>query len=149
MSKRGIPRPAIPTKTTNPARTRVSSEQQQREKRQKTSSEVPPPSSSLPTEPEDSRAPIEKGVTAEPQIDLTDPPTEYVSRREFSPSYTMPDGRVLLLNDSVKEEPNLAVTLLRGLALPRDFDQVPIDLLLGLGEMCSHLVQVCLLSWLL
>lgn len=57
----------------------------------------------------------------------------------------MPDGRVLLLNDFVKEEPNLAVTLLRGLALPRDYEQVPTDLLPGLGEMCSHLVQVCLL----
>ncbi|KAG5516532.1 hypothetical protein RHGRI_037293 [Rhododendron griersonianum] len=53
----------------------------------------------------------------------------------------MADGRVLLLKDSVKEEPNLAVTLLRGLALPRDYDQVPTDLLPGLGEMCSHLVQ--------
>ncbi|KAG5516533.1 hypothetical protein RHGRI_037293 [Rhododendron griersonianum] len=46
----------------------------------------------------------------------------------------MADGRVLLLKDSVKEEPNLAVTLLRGLALPRDYDQVPTDLLPGLGE---------------
>ncbi|KAF7116205.1 hypothetical protein RHSIM_RhsimUnG0034200 [Rhododendron simsii] len=53
----------------------------------------------------------------------------------------MPNGRVLLLNDSVKEEPNLAVTLLKGLALPRDYDQVPTDLLPGLGEMCFHLVQ--------
>ncbi|KAG5528310.1 hypothetical protein RHGRI_029098 [Rhododendron griersonianum] len=53
----------------------------------------------------------------------------------------MADGRVLLLKDSVKEEPNLAVTLLRGLALPRDYDQVPTDLFPGLGEMCSHLVQ--------
>lgn len=71
--------------------------------------------------------------------------TEAVVRREFSPSYTMPDGRVLLLNDSMKEEPNLAVTLLRGLALPKDYDQVPTELLPGLGEMCSHLVQVSLL----
>lgn len=46
-----------------------------------------------------------------------------------------------MLKDSVKEEPNLAVTLLRGLALPRDYDQVPTDLLPSLGEMCSHLVQ--------
>lgn len=58
----------------------------------------------------------------------------------------MPDGRVLLFNDSVKEEPNLAVTLLKGLALPRDYDQVPTDLIPGLGEMCSHLVQVNLFT---
>ncbi|KAF7153171.1 hypothetical protein RHSIM_Rhsim01G0167400 [Rhododendron simsii] len=35
----------------------------------------------------------------------------------------------------------LAVTLLRGLALPRVVDQVPANLIPGLGEMCSHLVQ--------
>ncbi|KAF7148248.1 hypothetical protein RHSIM_Rhsim03G0035300 [Rhododendron simsii] len=77
----------------------------------------------------------------EPHIDLTDPATESAILRQFSPSYTMPDGRVLLVKDLVKEEPNLAVTLLRGLALPRDYDQVPTDLMPGLGEMCSHLVQ--------
>ncbi|KAG5524682.1 hypothetical protein RHGRI_031382 [Rhododendron griersonianum] len=53
----------------------------------------------------------------------------------------MVDGRVLMLKDSVKEEPNLAVTLLRGLALPRDCDQLPTELIPGLGDMCSHLVQ--------
>ncbi|KAE9452821.1 hypothetical protein C3L33_15271, partial [Rhododendron williamsianum] len=85
--------------------------------------------------------PKEKELIANPHVDLTDPETEAAIRRQFSPSYTMPDGRVLLLNDSVKEEPNLAVTLLKGLALPRDYDQVPPDLIPGLGEMCSHLVQ--------
>ncbi|KAG5561521.1 hypothetical protein RHGRI_004532 [Rhododendron griersonianum] len=53
----------------------------------------------------------------------------------------MADERVLMLKDSVKEEPNLVVTLLRGLALPRDYDQLPTELLPGLGDMCSHLVQ--------
>ncbi|KAG5545491.1 hypothetical protein RHGRI_017851 [Rhododendron griersonianum] len=46
-----------------------------------------------------------------------------------------------MLKDSVKEEPNLAVTLLRGLALSRDCDQLPTELIPGLGDMCSHLVQ--------
>ncbi|KAG5550328.1 hypothetical protein RHGRI_015328 [Rhododendron griersonianum] len=53
----------------------------------------------------------------------------------------MADGRVLMLKDSVKKEPNLAVTLLKGLALPRDYDQLPTELIPGLGDMCSHLVQ--------
>lgn len=63
-----------------------------------------------------------------------------VRRQEYSPSYVGPDGRVVLLNDSVKAKPGLAVSLLRGLALPRDMDQVPSELLSGLFEMCSHLV---------
>lgn len=83
---------------------------------------------------------------ADPHIDLTNPDIEAAIRRQFSPSHTMHDGRVLLLNDSVKEEPNLVFTLLRGLALLRDYDQVPTDLIPGLEEMCSHLVQVNLFT---
>ncbi|KAF7114141.1 hypothetical protein RHSIM_RhsimUnG0097400 [Rhododendron simsii] len=149
MSRRNIPRPVIPTKSANPARTRGSSDEplQQKEKRQKTSADVLQSGSVQ-------RSPIEKGRTSsskekegdvvpEPHIDLTNPEIEAEVLRQFSPSYTMPDGRVLLLKEDsgVKEEPNLAVTLLRGLALPRDYDQVPTDLMPGLAEMCSHLVQ--------
>lgn len=89
--------------------------------------------------------PVEKQLLQNPHIDLTNPETVAAIQRPFSPSYAMPDGRIVLLKDSVKEEPNLAVTLLRGLALPRDCDQVPSELLPGLAEMCSHLVQVRLL----
>lgn len=58
MSRRNIPRPVIPIKMTNPARSRSSTEQQQqqREKKQKTSADVPQQSVSLATHPEDSRA---------------------------------------------------------------------------------------------
>lgn len=73
-------------------------------------------------------------------LETREPSAEAVDRRGFSPSYTSHDGRVVLLNDSVKAEPSLAVTLLRGLALSRDVDQVPFELLPGLGEMCSHFV---------
>lgn len=149
MSRRNIPRPSIPTKMANPAQNRGSSDQelQLREKRQKTTTDALQPDANQTTRPEDSRAvePKEKDPISQPHIDLTDPNTEAIIRRQFSPSYTMPDGRVLLLNDFVKEEPNLAVTLLRGLALPRDYDQVPTELLPGLDEMCSHLVQVRIL----
>ncbi|KAF7112803.1 hypothetical protein RHSIM_RhsimUnG0191600 [Rhododendron simsii] len=143
MSRRNIPRPVIPTKSANPTRARGSSDEQNRqgEKRQKTSADAlqsgpvsQPSFEKVPSPPK------EKGVDI-PAIDLTDPETEAAILRQFSPSYTMPDGRVLLMRDSVKEEPNLAVTLLRGLALPRDYDQVPTELIPGLGEMCSHLVQ--------
>ncbi|KAF7128858.1 hypothetical protein RHSIM_Rhsim10G0098800 [Rhododendron simsii] len=147
MSRRNIPRPVIPTKTANPARIRdpTGDQGQQREKRQKTDADALLACSVQQPPAEKVHAPQSKekevDVPAGRHIDLTDPETEAAVLRQFSPSYTMPDGRVLLLNDSVKEEPNLAVTLLRGLALPRDYDQVPTDLLPGLAEMCSHLVQ--------
>ncbi|KAF7121009.1 hypothetical protein RHSIM_Rhsim13G0183200 [Rhododendron simsii] len=150
MSRRNIPRSVIPTRTSNLAQTRTPSDMQQREKRQKQAEDRAQTDSSWPMEIEQPQAglPMEQPNVPDPQpdalqphIDLTDPNTEAAIRRQFSPSYTMPDGRVLLLNDSVKEEPNLAVNLLRGLALPRDYGQVPTDLMLGLGEMCSHLVQ--------
>lgn len=74
-------------------------------------------------------------------LETKEPLAEAVVQREFIPSYAGPDGKVVLLNDSEKAEPGLAVTLLRGLALSRDVDQVPAELLSGLDEMCSHLVQ--------
>lgn len=82
----------------------------------------------------------------EPHIDTSEPLAEAMVWREFNPSYTSPNGRVILLNDSVKAKPSLTVTLLKGLALSRDMDQVPTDLLSGLSEMCLHLVQVHLLT---
>lgn len=148
MSRRGIPRPVIPSKLSNPAKSGGPSdkEQQPREKRQKTAADTVQSSVSQAIPLEGSRAsdPKEKEreLKENPHLDLTDPEPEAAIWGQFSPSYTMPDGRVLLLNDSVKEETNLAVTLLRGLALPRDYDQVPTDLIPGLGEMCPHLVQV-------
>ncbi|KAI8527607.1 hypothetical protein RHMOL_Rhmol12G0088500 [Rhododendron molle] len=144
MSRRGISRPAIPTKTSNPAaRSKAPSDQQQREKRQKVTEDVPPPSALQPNLAEAAKdTPTEQQKNlSNPHIDLTDPQTEADILRRFNPSYTMPDDTVLLLKDSVKEEPNLAVTLLRGLALPRDCEQVSSELLPSLGEMCSHLVQ--------
>ncbi|KAG5530198.1 hypothetical protein RHGRI_030542 [Rhododendron griersonianum] len=117
MSRRNIPRPSIATKSANPARGRGTDQQQQQQKKQKLSEETEGP------------------------VDLDSGPVEAEVPRPFSPAYTTADGRVLMLKDSVKEEPNLAVTLLRGLALPRDCDQLPTELIPGLGDMCSHLVQ--------
>ncbi|KAG5545490.1 hypothetical protein RHGRI_017851 [Rhododendron griersonianum] len=143
MSRRNIPRPSIPTKSANPARGRGTDQQQQQQKKQKLSDEVPPPSASKTAPSETRRPPPQKdqGRQAEGHIDLDGGPAEPEVSRPFSPTYTTADGRVLMLKDSVKEEPNLAVTLLRGLALSRDCDQLPTELIPGLGDMCSHLVQ--------
>lgn len=145
MSRRNVPRSDIPTKTTNLARTRGPSNSQ-REERQKTTNEPTSPSSSQPVHPEELRVPTPNVIIPEPHIETYKPPVEAIIHREFSPSYTSPYGRVVLLNDFVKAEPSIAITLLRGLALPRDMDQVPTDLFPRLGEMCSHLVQVYLLT---
>ncbi|KAG5553168.1 hypothetical protein RHGRI_011140 [Rhododendron griersonianum] len=143
MSRRNIPRPSIPTKSANPARGRSTDQQQQQQKKQRLSDDIPPPSASQ-TVPSETRRPSPQkdlGCQTESRVDLDGGPVEAEVPRPFSPSYTMADGRVLMLKDSVKEELNLAVTLLRGLALPRDYDQLPTELLPGLGDMCSHLVQ--------
>ncbi|KAG5543180.1 hypothetical protein RHGRI_016059 [Rhododendron griersonianum] len=144
MSRRNIPRPIIPTKNANPARGRgTDQQQQQQQKKQKLSDEVPHPSASKTAPSETRRPPPQKdqGRQTEGPVDLGGGPSEEEVLRPFSPTYTTADGRVLMLKDSVKEEPNLAVTLLRGLALPRDCDQLPVELIPGLGDMCSHLVQ--------
>ncbi|KAG5557175.1 hypothetical protein RHGRI_007444 [Rhododendron griersonianum] len=134
--RRNIARPVIPTRTSNPARTRDPSDSQ-REKRQKTTHDPTPPSRS---QPEELRVSMPSVNVPEFHLETREPPTEAVDRWEFSPSYTSPDSRVVLLNDSVKAEPSLAVTLLRGLALPRDVDQVPSELLPSLGEMLDKLL---------
>ncbi|KAG5535005.1 hypothetical protein RHGRI_022945 [Rhododendron griersonianum] len=143
MSRRNIPRPIIPTKSANPARGRGTDQQQQQHKKQKLSEEVPP-LGAFKTAPSETRRPPpqkDQGRQTEGRVDLDSGPAEAEVPRPFSPSYTMADGRVLMVKDSVKEEPNLAVTLLRGLTLPRDCDQLPTELIPGLGDMCSHLVQ--------
>ncbi|KAG5522130.1 hypothetical protein RHGRI_034351 [Rhododendron griersonianum] len=115
MSRRNIPRPSIPTKNANPARGRGTDQQQQQQqqKKQKLSDEVPPPSASKTAPSETRRPPPQKdqGRQAEGPIDLEGGPSEAEVLRPFSPTYTTADGRVLMLKDSVKEEPNLAAAL--------------------------------------
>lgn len=52
---------------------------------------------------------------------------------------------MLTLEDSVKADPDLASTILYGLVLPKDMDQLPGELAPSFKEMCSHLVLVPLL----
>lgn len=114
MSRRNIPRPPILTKLANSAKGSGSSgkEPQQREKKQKVLADTIQLSVPQVIPVADSRAsdPREKELIANPHVDLIDLKIEAAILRQFSPSYTMPDDRVLLMKDSVKEEPNLAVT---------------------------------------
>jgi hypothetical protein len=62
--------------------------------------------------------------------------------QEFAPSFAMPDGRIVSVDDSIKVEPGLAPTMLHGLALPRDMERVPMDLLPSLVHASAYIVQV-------
>ncbi|KAI8538439.1 hypothetical protein RHMOL_Rhmol09G0103600 [Rhododendron molle] len=53
----------------------------------------------------------------------------------------MAEGRVVFVEDSVKLEPGLAVTMLHGLALSRDMERVPPELQLSLIHASAYLVQ--------
>lgn len=53
---------------------------------------------------------------------------EHVVVQEFAPSFAMVDGRLVTIEDSVKADPGLAVTMLQGLALPKDMGRIPQDL---------------------
>ncbi|KAI8572385.1 hypothetical protein RHMOL_Rhmol01G0194500 [Rhododendron molle] len=71
---------------------------------------------------------------------------ERATSPEFSPSYAMADGRVVLVEDSVKLEPRIAVTMLRGLVLPKDMERVPPELQPSLVHASAYLVQVLVYS---
>lgn len=60
--------------------------------------------------------------------------------QEFAPSFASADGRLVIVEDSVKSEPNLAVTMLQGLALPRDMERVPQDLGSSLVHASAYLL---------
>lgn len=47
--------------------------------------------------------------------------------QKFAPSFASVEGRLVTVEDSVKAEPGLTVTMLQGLALPKDMEKVPQD----------------------
>lgn len=52
-------------------------------------------------------------------------PAGHVVVQEFAPSFASTEGRLVTVEDSVKAKPSLAVTMLQGLALPKDMEKVP------------------------
>ncbi|XP_058215027.1 spindle pole body component 110-like [Rhododendron vialii] len=72
-------------------------------------------------------------------VDSADP----VAVQEFTPSFVKADGRVVSIEDNVKLEPDLAVAMLRGVALPRDMEKVPEDLQPSMIHASAYLVQAC------
>lgn len=69
--------------------------------------------------------------------------TGKVIAQEFAPSFGSAEGRLVTIEDSVKAKPSLAITILQGLALPKDMKKVPQELQPSLINAGAHLVQVC------
>lgn len=66
---------------------------------------------------------------------------EHAAIQEFVPSFALAEGRVVIVDDSVKLEPGLVVAMLR--ALLKDMERVPQDLQPSLVHASAYLVQVC------
>ncbi|KAI8571317.1 hypothetical protein RHMOL_Rhmol01G0110200 [Rhododendron molle] len=61
--------------------------------------------------------------------------------QEFAPSFAMSEGRIISVNDSVKLEPGLAPTMLRGLVLSNEMEKVPQELQPSLVHASAYIVQ--------
>lgn len=60
----------------------------------------------------------------------------------FVPNFGCPNGHVITEADSLAENQLLAMTLLRGLALPRDMENLPTGKANNIVEMCLFLAKV-------
>lgn len=121
-----------------------------------------PPSGSDPTEPQEKRQktthdffptkpptprPVEKerpvvAVVGSGGVPKSIGTAGHVVAQEFAPSFASVDGRLVTIEDSVKADPGLAVTMLQGLVLPKDMGRIPQDLQPSLVHACAYLVQV-------
>lgn len=96
------------------------------EKRQKTHNFFPArPPTPCPPEKEPTESSAAGGSKA---VQKSVGSTGYVVAQEFTPSFALAKGRLGTIDDGVKTELGLAVTMLRGLALPKDMERVPKDL---------------------
>lgn len=67
----------------------------------------------------------------------------HVVVQEFAPSFALAEGKLVTVEDSVKADPGLTVTMLHGLTLPKDMEKVPQDLQPSLIHASAYLVKVC------
>lgn len=104
-------------------------------------------SGSDPTEPQDKRQKVTHDFFP------TKPPTSCPSKKERPEASAVGGSKVVskpvgstgnVVVHSVKADPSLAVTMLQGLALPKDMEKVPQDLQPSLVHASAYLVQVCL-----
>lgn len=62
----------------------------------------------------------------------------------FKPNFTCPDGRSITVADSLAESPLIAMTLLNGVALPKDMANLPKEKANNMAELCLLLAKVFL-----
>ncbi|KAF7149592.1 hypothetical protein RHSIM_Rhsim02G0063100 [Rhododendron simsii] len=92
---------------------------------------------------EDERA-AKKGKTNENVEILSeaDPADQNEPSEAFLPDFECSDGHVISVDDSLGESPLLAMTLLRGLALPKDMENLPTGKANNMAELCLFLAKV-------
>ncbi|KAF7144626.1 hypothetical protein RHSIM_Rhsim04G0140000 [Rhododendron simsii] len=91
---------------------------------------------------EDQRA-TKKGKTNENVEILSgaDPANRNELSEAFLPDFECSDGHVISVDDSLGESPLLAMTLLRGLALPKDMENLPTGKANNMAELCLFLAK--------
>lgn len=60
----------------------------------------------------------------------------------FVPDFQCPDGHMISTGDSLEENPLLAMTLLKGLALPKDMESLESAKAKNMAELCLFLAKV-------
>lgn len=116
-----------------------SNQAERREKRPKTHDFFPPkPPTPHPIEKEKTESSAAGGSKVVQRLVGS---AEHAAIQEFVPSFALAEGRVVIVDDSVKLEPGLAVAMLR--ALLKDMERVPQDLQPSLVHASAYLVQVC------
>lgn len=60
----------------------------------------------------------------------------------FLPNFTCPDGQPIKATNSLDDSPLLAMTLLKGVALPKDLSRLPKKMVDNVAEMCFYTAKV-------
>lgn len=77
------------------------------------------------------------------EADITEP-TESLAL--FMLDFEFPDGHVIIADDSLTDNPLLAMTLLKGLALPKVMENLPNGKANNIAELCLFLAKVYLIT---
>lgn len=92
-------------------------------------------------EGEDQRAEKKAKVAEDVEV-LNTGLAEGESSALFVPDFECSDGHVITVGDSLQESPLLAMTLLKGLALPKDMENLPTGKAKNMAELCLFLAKV-------
>lgn len=60
----------------------------------------------------------------------------------FEPSFTSPNGHAITVTSSLVDNPHLAMTLLNGVALPKDMELLQTGKADNIAKLCCHVAKV-------